>query len=196
MMERSLQQPMQRYRQTKMSQHKYEPMVHRSDKATVRTMKDRSQRKETPQSTAFDSNRNSKECGNSQYLKTLGTAQIHAAIGNNVLQSATTVSDAGNPYISSERLHREHPLKFGLKKKSYNTHLSSQMEARSPRLDNIASGEDSNQVMISEADENSATVDFRPKQKGNFFGSTKMLRKSQGLTEARMEFSVNGQSVP
>ena len=86
-------------------------------------------------------------------------------------------------------------MKFGLKKKSYNTHLSGQMEARSPRLDNIASGDESmpnTNLIISEADENSATVEFKPSKKGNFFGSTKVLRKSQGLTEARMEFSVNG----
>ena len=47
----------------------------------------------------------------------------------------------GNPYISTERLNREHPLKFGLRKKSYNTHLSSQMEARSPKFDGIAGSE-------------------------------------------------------
>ena len=60
-----------------------------------------------------------------------------------MLHSGTTVSESGNPYISSERLHRDHPLKFGLKKKSYNTHLSSQMEPRSPRLDNIVPGDES-----------------------------------------------------
>ena len=44
-----------------------------------------------------------------------------------------------NPYISSERLNREPPLKFGLRRKSYNEHLSSHMEARSPNLDCIGS---------------------------------------------------------
>ena len=108
------------------------------------------------------------------------------------------MSEFGNPYISSERLPRDHPLKFGLKKKSYNTHLSGQMEPRSPKLNNITSGDESmpNNLIISEVDEMAATVCFRPKKKGNFFGSTKMLRKSQGLTEARMEFSVNGHTVP
>ena len=45
----------------------------------------------------------------------------------------------GNPYISSERLNREHPLKFGLGKKSFNTHLSSNMEVKSPRLEKMMS---------------------------------------------------------
>lgn len=44
-----------------------------------------------------------------------------------------------NPYISSERLNREPPLKFGLRRKSYNEHLTSNMEARSPNLDCIGS---------------------------------------------------------
>jgi hypothetical protein len=48
----------------------------------------------------------------------------------------------GNPYISSERISRENPLKYGLRKKSYNTHLSSQMEARSSNFDRIKSGKD------------------------------------------------------
>ena len=123
---------------------------------------------------------------------------MQAALGSNVLQSATTVSEAGNPYISSERLPRDNPLKFGLKKNHYNTHLSSQMEPRSPKLDNIASGDENMPAnpIITEADELSPRVDFKPRKSGNFFGSTKTLRKSQGLAEARMEFTVNGLSVP
>ena len=120
-----------------------------------------------------------------------------AGAGSSMLHSGMAVSESGNPYISSERLHREHPLKFGLKKKSYNTHLSSQMEPRSPRLDNIGSRDESlpSNLVITEADENTGTVEFRPSKRGNFFGSTKTLRKSQGLAEARMDFTVNGQTV-
>ena len=83
---------------------------------------------------------------------------MQAGVNNNILHSASTVSEKANPYISSERLQRDHPLKFGLKRKSYNTHLSTQMEPKSPRFDNIASNDDSaapSNIIISEADETS-----------------------------------------
>ena len=95
-------------------------------------------------------------------MKTLGVAQMQAGVNNNnILHSASTVSEKGNPYISSERLQREHPLKFGLKRKSYNTHLSTQMEPKSPRFDAIAASNDESaggpsNIIISEAEENSA----------------------------------------
>ena len=43
----------------------------------------------------------------------------------------------GNPYISSERINRDRlqgPLKFGLRRTSFNSHLSSQMQVRSPNV--------------------------------------------------------------
>lgn len=52
--------------------------------------------------------------------------------------SSATSERNGIPNISSERLKGEHPLKFGLGKKSFNTHLSSHMEVRSPNLGKLA----------------------------------------------------------
>ena len=72
-------------------------------------------RKETAQSTAFDSSNRQSKDATSAFAKTMGTSKMH----NAALQSADASEQ--NPYISSERLVRNNVAKFGLKKNSYNS---------------------------------------------------------------------------
>ena len=89
--------------------------------------------RDTPASTAFDSNRMSKGDGHQAFMKTLGPNQLNK---NGIFTS--NASERGNPYLSSERLSREHPVRFGLRKKTHGTHLTGKMQVSSPIQDNLS----------------------------------------------------------
>lgn len=194
--------------QSKMTSYKKpNPLIESSDDNGVKTtVQNTNKRGETYQSTAFESTQS--KGGNSAFMKTLGAAQLQ----NEILQAGNVSERDFNPYISSERLVKDHPLKFGLKKTSFNTHLSTKMET-SPKIENLTQSPGAafeehmpTNLIIADADHNLMNGTKKkyalPNKKptsGKFFGSTKVLRKShQALTQdaVRMDFSVNGQAVP
>ena len=105
-------------------------------------------------------------------------------------------------------------MQFGLRKKSFKTHLSSNMEVRSPKYDHVISDSAELSPSINNVP-NSQTIHSghlegmlrgskqltqrRIPAKGNFFNSTVkvMMRRSKDIaSEARMNFKVEPQKVP
>ena len=110
-----------------MSSHAFEQVIEG-------TLKNGSMTRDTPASTAFDSNRMSRGDGHQGFLNSLGSNQLKK---NGILGS--NASEQGNPYLSSERLSRENHGRFGLRKNTHHTtHLTGKMQVSSPIQDNLS----------------------------------------------------------